>query len=142
MEPIIGQLFGCEEVELFQSQEQLLYVHLWIWIVNDCVDEVGYRYVKTFNQVWPCEAPLLLEESVNDEGNYAIPVVLVMAEAVVEDVARDHEGLNLFLLADLGELDRGVFLISPLQELHNQILDLQFNGLRRLDLVVMLKVDI
>ena len=92
--------------------------------------------------MWPCEAPLLLEESVNDEGNYAIPVVLVMAEAVVEDVARDHEGLNLFLLADLSEFDRGVFLISPLQELHNQILDLQFNGLRRLDLVIMLKVDI
>ena len=65
-----------------------------------------------------------------------------MAEAVVEDVASDHEGLYLFLLTDLSELDRGMFLICTLQELHHQILDLQFNGLRWLDLVVMFEVDI
>ena len=35
-----------------------------------------------------------------------------------------------------------MFLISTLYEFHHQIFDLQFNGLRWLDLVVMLKVDI
>ena len=92
--------------------------------------------------MWPSKAPLLLEESVNDQRDYAIPVVLVMAEAVVEDIACDHERLNLFLLTYLCKLDRGVFLVGSLYELHHQVLDLQFDGLRRLDLVVMLKVDI
>ena len=35
-----------------------------------------------------------------------------------------------------------MFLISTLYEFHHQIFDLQFNGLRWLDLVVMFKVNI
>ena len=67
MEPIIGQLFGGEEIQLSHPLKQLLYVDLRIWIVNDCVYEVGYSHVQTLNQVWPREAPLLLEESVDHQ---------------------------------------------------------------------------
>ena len=47
----------------------------------------------------------MLEESVNDQRDNAVPVVLVMAEAVVEDIACDHERLDLFLLTYLRKLD-------------------------------------
>ena len=60
----------------------------------------------------------------------------------MEYVACDHEGLNLVLLTDLCELDRGVLLICSLQELHHQILDLQLYGLRWFDLVVVLEIDV
>ena len=92
--------------------------------------------------MWPSKAPISLEESVNDQRDYAIPVVLVMTKAIVEDVARDHEGLNLFLLTYFCKLDRCVLLVGALYVLHHQILYLQFDGLRWLNLVVMLKVDI
>ena len=60
----------------------------------------------------------------------------------MENVASDHEGLDLILLTNLCELYRGVLLICSLQELHYQILDLQLDGLRWFHLVVVLKIDV
>ena len=57
-----------------------------------------------FNEIQGADAVLLLVQVVDNEGANAIPIVCILAEPVVQDVASNHEWLGFCLLAYVCEV--------------------------------------
>lgn len=77
---------------------------------------------------------------VDNERADAIPSLCILAEGVVQNVASNHEWLGFRLLAYVVEVQCCRLKVTSLHEFLHHVLDLQFNLLRGLHLVVVLEI--